>query len=203
MRKDKTQYLLTAQFKKELKKHHIFPKKSLGQHFLIDAQKVQQIIRFANFPKGALVLEIGSGLGILTKELASKVEVIAVETDHQLAGWLRKKLPNIKVIEEDIREVNLLSLTTSPLYIIGNIPYNITGDIIEWLFNYKHLIKKAVLMLQKELADKLLALPNQKLYSALSVKAQLLACINQGPLVEKDLFYPQPKVNSKVINSTS
>ncbi|RME59415.1 MAG: 16S rRNA (adenine(1518)-N(6)/adenine(1519)-N(6))-dimethyltransferase, partial [Candidatus Dadabacteria bacterium] len=85
MRKDKTQYLLTAQFKKELKKHHIFPKKSLGQHFLIDAQKVQQIIRFANFPKGALVLEIGSGLGILTKELASKVEVIAVETDHQLA----------------------------------------------------------------------------------------------------------------------
>ena len=184
------------------------PKKSLGQHFLKDTEIVREIINKARFDPTDRVLEIGPGLGALTLVLAKGVHhVIAVEKDSRLADILNKrlateKIENVLLINEDILKLDfsrIPSLHERNLRVIGNLPYNISSPILEKLVENRHMVNRAVLMLQSELAGRLIASPGTKAFGALTVLVQYHAHISPLLYVQKEAFHPRPKVDSMVL----
>lgn len=179
------------------------PKKSLGQNFLIDGNIRGKIISSLGLEANNTVVEIGSGRGELTLQIAKKVkQVYALEIDRALCEALAQNLkeyPNIEVRRADILKFDLGSLAEAAgekLKIFGNIPYYISTPIIERLIKYKDYLGVAFLTLQKEFAERLAAGPGSKRYGSLSLFAQyyfqpqILFCI------KKNSFYPAPKVDS-------
>lgn len=181
------------------------PKKSLGQHFLRDPLIIERILAGAHFDRKATVLEIGPGFGALTFPLASLVQrVIAVEKDGTLAeklkaGLSREGIGNVTLIHEDILNLDVAALSEERIEVIGNIPYNISSPLIERLIRNRHLIQRAVLTLQHELAARLTASPGNKQYGALTVLIQYHARLSQLLEVPRHAFYPKPKVSSAVV----
>ena len=190
------------------RKYELRPKKSLGQHFLKDKEIVREIVYKARFDSADRVLEIGPGLGALTLLLARRVHhVIAVEKDSRLTDILNKKLSaekieNVHLINEDILKLDfsrILSLHERTLRVIGNLPYNISSPILEKLVENSHMVNRAVLMLQSELADRLIANTGTKAFGAMTVFIQYHASVSPLLHVPKEAFYPQPKVDSIVL----
>ena len=190
------------------RKYGFRPKKSLGQHFLKDEEIVREIINKARFDPTDRVLEIGPGLGALTLVLAKGVHhVIAVEKDSRLADILNKrlateKIENVLLINEDILKLDfsrIPSLHERNLRVIGNLPYNISSPILEKLVENRHMVNRAVLMLQSELAGRLIASPGTKAFGALTVLVQYHAHISPLLYVQKEAFHPRPKVDSMVL----
>jgi len=184
------------------------PKKSLGQHFLKDKEVVREIINRARFDPTDRVLEIGPGLGALTLLLARGVHhVIAVEKDSRLTDMLNRrlsaeKIENVHLINEDILKLNfnhIPSLHGRNLKVIGNLPYNISSPILEKLVENRHMLNRAVLMLQSELAGRLIADPGTKAFGAMTVFVQYDAHISPLLHVPKEAFHPRPKVDSMVL----
>ncbi len=184
------------------------PKKSLGQHFLKDKEVVREIINKARFDSTDQVLEIGPGLGVLTICLARKVHhVIAVEKDSRLTEILEKRLSaerieNVLLINEDILKLDfsrIQSLKGKKSGVIGNLPYNISSPILERLVENRHMVNRAVIMLQSELADRLIANPGTKAFGAMTVFIQYDAHVSPLLHVPKEAFYPRPKVDSMVL----
>lgn len=174
-------------------------KKSLGQHWLKDRETLRQIAVFADLSDLDTVLEIGPGLGTLTSELLKRCKkVIAVEFDSELARKLPAQFPrkNLEVINEDILSFDL-SILPQDYKVVANIPYYITGKIIEKLMTAENQPKTVTLLIQKEVAENI-ALTNGKM-SLLAISTQIFAEVSLGVVVPAEFFIPPPKVDSQVI----
>jgi 16S rRNA (adenine1518-N6/adenine1519-N6)-dimethyltransferase len=202
-----------------MKGSRALPKKKpkLGQHFLTDPAAAVRIVESLGDLLVSTVLEIGPGRGALTKLLARRARrVIAIERDRVLAAQLRMHFslsPNVEIIEGDILAVDLDSLfgpkpgSTRPgmevapqkVRVVGNLPYFITSDILLRLFEYRRYFEALVLMVQKEVADRLAAEPGNKEYGLLSATAQLYTKVAKLFTLPPEAFSPPPKVYSTVI----
>lgn len=175
------------------------PNKSLGQHWLHDRTILESIVDAANIRSDDTVLEIGPGLGTMTSLLLSKAkQVIAVEFDADLAHKLPGQFPgkNLTVVRQDILSYDLGSLPDD-FIVVGNIPYYITNKIVRKVSEGPLRPKMAVLLVQKEVAQRLAALPGDM--SLLAVSAQVFHDVSLGPVVTREFFTPPPKVDSQVV----
>jgi 16S rRNA (adenine1518-N6/adenine1519-N6)-dimethyltransferase len=173
-------------------------KKSLGQHWLTDDATLTEICRAAQLDSADVVLEIGPGLGHLTRKLAEAAKkVIAVELDKELTDRLAAEAPaNVEVQQGDILRFDLTQLPLG-YKVVANIPYYLTSNLIRILSESPNPPELMVLLVQKEVAERLAAAPGQM--SLLSVSAQLYYQPKLGPVVPAKLFEPAPKVDSQVI----
>lgn len=175
------------------------PKKSLGQHWLFDSKSLGSICDSADITPEDTVLEIGPGLGPLTIELTQRAkQVIAVELDEQLARELPARVPahNLKVENQDILQYDLTKLPKG-YKVVANVPYYITSGLVRYLLESANPPSLTVMLVQKEVAERICAEPGQM--SILAVSAQLYAEANLGILVTADKFDPPPKVDSQVV----
>jgi 16S rRNA (adenine1518-N6/adenine1519-N6)-dimethyltransferase len=175
------------------------PKKSLGQHWLRDREVLAHIADLAELGPHDTVLEIGPGLGTLTSELLRRAErVTAVEFDPDLARKLPAQFPgkNLQVINEDILLFNLTDLPVG-YKVVANVPYYITSKIVQRLMTAQNKPAIVVLLVQKEVAERLAAQPGDM--SLLAVSAQIYADVSLGAVVPAELFTPPPKVDSQVV----
>ena len=175
------------------------PNKSLGQHWLHDRSVLAHIADCAELAADDTVLEIGPGLGTLTSELLRRSQkVIAVEFDSELARKLPGQFPgkNLEVVESDILSFDYSTLPTG-YKVVANVPYYITSKIVKSLMTASNKPSVAVLLVQKEVAERLAAAPGDM--SILAVSAQLFAEVTLGDIVPAKLFTPPPKVDSRVV----
>ena len=191
-----------------LKRHRIRPKKRLGQTFLFKQFIAEEIVRLANITSCDIVIEIGSGLGILTLSLAgSGAKIIGLEYDTTLASILQKIITNknTEIIRADALNFNYEEAFTkhrSKLKIVGNLPYYMTSPLIFKLLGLKSIIETIFIMIQKEVADRIIAQPETRNYGTLSIFSQLYFDVSKKLTVTKDCFYPPPKVDSEVVEFT-
>jgi len=181
------------------------PKKSLGQNFLVDKNIISLIADIGEINQNDTVLEVGPGTGNLTEAilLRKPKKLIVIEKDENLAFGLEKKFKNkISIINEDILEVNESNMANDPITIYGNLPYNISSQILaKWIKNndFNKITKKLILMFQKEVADRIIAETNEKNYGRLSIlsfwKMKIKKVVDINPIS----FYPSPKVKSTVL----
>jgi 16S rRNA (adenine1518-N6/adenine1519-N6)-dimethyltransferase len=177
----------------------ILPKKSLGQHWLKDVATLEAICEAADLSPADTVLEIGPGLGDLTRQLVKRAgQVIAVEVDKILAVSLSDQVQaaNLEVINDDILKFDLTNLPLN-YKVVANIPYYLTSHLIRVLSESANPPAIMVLLVQKEVAQRLAASPGQM--SLLALSAQLYYEPTLGPIVAAELFDPPPKVDSQLI----
>lgn len=175
------------------------PKKSLGQHWLHDVDALQAIVAAADIGPSDVVLEIGPGLGTLTKELCRVAQqVIAVEYDEMLASELsgRVTAKNLEVRQGDILDFDFTSLPKG-FKVVANIPYYLTSNLIRRMCESPNPFSMAALLVQKEVAERVCAAPGAT--SLLSISTQYYCKVGLGPLVPAELFTPPPKVDSQVL----
>lgn len=175
------------------------PKKSLGQHWLRDRATLGHIADCANISSEDTVLEIGPGLGTLTSELLRRAKkVVAVEFDEALARKLPGQFPgkNLEVINKDILSFDLSQLPKK-YKVVANVPYYITSKIVQLLMTAENKPVVAVLLVQKEVAERLAAKSGDM--SILALSAQVYAEVTLGGVVPAELFTPPPKVDSQVV----
>jgi 16S rRNA (adenine1518-N6/adenine1519-N6)-dimethyltransferase len=175
------------------------PNKSLGQHWLHDQTVLEDIVGSADITADDVVLEIGPGLGTLTAVLVGQAKrVVAVEFDHTLAVYLltRVKADNLQIVESDILKFDL---TTLPAHykVVANIPYYLTSNLIRVLSETSNPPQTAVLLIQKEVAERAAARAGDM--SMLAVTAQYFWDITLGNIVPAELFTPPPKVDSQIL----
>jgi 16S rRNA (adenine1518-N6/adenine1519-N6)-dimethyltransferase len=187
---------------------NIQAKKQLGQNFLNDPNVARAIVNKADIGAADVVLEIGPGLGAITAPAAAVAHrVIAIDKDGRIIGLLRTELlaagiDNVEIREADILRVDLESVAREvgrPLVVLGNLPYNISSQVIVQLLHARSRIDRAVLMLQKEMAQRICAGPGSKDYGRLSVMLGYCADTRMLMQVRAPLFFPAPKVDSTVL----
>jgi 16S rRNA (adenine1518-N6/adenine1519-N6)-dimethyltransferase len=174
-------------------------KKSLGQHWLRDEESLKAIVKAAGVTKDDTVLEIGPGLGTLTKELVKKArKVIAVEFDEVLASRLSSEVAanNLIVWQQDIMSLDLTSLPLK-YKVVANIPYYLTGNLIRMFTDTSMTPETMALLVQKEVAERLAAKSGSM--SIIAVAAQLIYEVKLGRVIRAELFTPPPKVDSQVV----
>ncbi len=180
-----------------LDKYKITPSKKLGQNFLVQYRVVNSIIKYANISENDKILEIGGGVGILTYGLSkTKANITVIETDPRFVDHLNIEFPNIEVIKGNALNVDW----PENIKLISNLPYSISSQVVSKLVHHNYDL--AVIMLQKEVANRCIAQPGDKQYSRLSILCQLHAKVEQLFDVSPDAFYPSPKVTSSVIRIT-
>jgi 16S rRNA (adenine1518-N6/adenine1519-N6)-dimethyltransferase len=208
--------------------NHVMPAKKrastkrpkLGQNFLTDPSAAERIVSALGNLSGRTVLEIGPGTGVLTGLLAMRADrLIAIELDRILAAQLRMQFAtrqNIEIIEGDVLSIDLeevlrrrpgpMSLVerpnSEPVRVVGNIPYYITSEILLRLFAFDDLIEMAVILVQREVADRVAAKPGTRDYGLLSATAQLYANVEKLFTLPPGAFSPSPKVHSTVLRLT-
>lgn len=179
------------------------PKQSLGQNFLHDPNMAEKIVGTLQAPSDAHVVEVGAGTGALTALLADQYETLtAIEIDERAVEVLRRELPSVDVRQEDVREMNWASLAEEkggPLYVISNMPYYLTSPLLFALLEHRSHLAEAVLTMQQEVAERLVAEPRTKAYGILSVMLQLFAGPELLFTVPPQVFSPQPDVTSAVV----
>jgi 16S rRNA (adenine1518-N6/adenine1519-N6)-dimethyltransferase len=175
------------------------PKKSLGQHWLDDDDALGAMVDAVDVQDTDTVLEIGPGLGTLTKHLVGRAkDVVAVEFDRDLAGNLAKRVQNenLTVVHEDILSFDFASVT-APYKVVANIPYYLTSNLIRVMSESTNPPEAAAILIQKEVAERVCAKPGDM--SILSVTAQYYWEVSLGRMVEAELFTPPPKVDSQIL----
>jgi 16S rRNA (adenine1518-N6/adenine1519-N6)-dimethyltransferase len=185
-----------------LRDYGLFPKKGLGQNFLVDPETLRKIIQVADIPSSAVVLEVGPGLGSLTRGLAQVArKVIAVELDEALLPILAQVLAgyrNVEVVKGDILEIDPPHLVGQTGYlVVANIPYYITSALIRHLLSPELKPARIVLTVQKEVAERICAEPGDLSLLALSV--QVFGEVKKVLRIPAGAFYPAPKVDSSVV----
>lgn len=184
------------------------PQKSLGQNFLIDPNIPEAIVHRSKITAEEVVLEIGAGLGALTFPLSSVAQkVYAVEKDPVLVQLLESEMlslqrRNIIIIEADALRLDLSTFMTAEkkkITVAGNLPYNISSQILIRLIGYRSSLNRAVLMFQKELAQRIAAQPGTKTYGRITILLQYCAEIRSVMAVRAGCFYPKPKIDSEVV----
>ena len=192
----------TTHPKKLLEKYHLRPHKGLGQNFLSDDTVLAGIADAAGIPAHAAVLEVGPGLGSLTRHLAERAErVTAVELDKDLVPVLRKEFadcPNVEIVQGDILEFSPDEyFKDGDYYVAANIPYYITSAVIRHLLEGKARPKRLALTVQKEVAERICAAPGKLSLLALSV--QVYGKADMPMVIPAASFYPEPNVDSAVV----
>jgi len=191
-----------------LKAWNLRARKELGQNFLREPTLAESIVNLAAIGHQDLVLEIGAGLGAVTIPAARRARrVIAVEKDRQLVPLLQAELlahglQHVQVMETNILTLDLNRLAEQegqPFVVIGNLPYNISSQVMVKLITERRSVRRAVLMFQKELADRLCAGPGNRTYGRLSVLLQYCAEMKVLREIKAEMFYPKPKVGSTVL----
>ena len=191
-----------------LKIHDLRPQKQRGQNFLVDPATAQMIVDRAHVQPEDIVVEIGPGLGALTLPLARAARtIIAIEKDRNLAKILCEELraagmDNVQVIAADVLQVDLAGLARNagrPLTVFGNLPYNISSQIVIQLIPARREVPRAVLMFQKELAARLRAAPGGRDYGRITAMLQYCAAIRSLAVVPAKRFFPSPRVDSEVL----
>ena len=199
-----------------LKNYKIQANKSLGQNFLVDDNIINKIIDSSDLSKEDLVIEIGPGLGVLTNQLLQKAyKVIAIEIDEKMVEVISdrfKFFSNLKIINDDVLKVNLNELIKlekkealingtkiRSVKVVANLPYYISTPIIMKLLEERLDINSIIVMVQKEVADRLIAKTGTKLSGAITYAVEYYAETEEIVYVEKSSFIPSPKVDSKVI----
>lgn len=180
------------------------PKKFLGQHFLNNESIAEKIVgsltMHGNYSK---VLEIGPGMGVLTKILLSRkeFETVVIEIDFSAVDYLKNNFPELrgKIIEGDFLEMNLSEFSEKAFAIIGNFPYNISTQILFKAYDNRHIVSEIVGMFQKEVAERIASKPGNKSYGILSVLLQAYYDIEYLFTVDEHYFNPPPKVKSGII----
>lgn len=195
-----------------LERHGFSFKKSLGQNFLIDTNILKKIVGFAELHEASGVIEIGPGIGALTEQLArSSKKVVAFEIDQRLLPILAETLSpysNVAVIHEDVLKADVRKTINEEfqgiddLMVVANLPYYVTTPIIMKLLEEQIPIRGIVVMLQKEVADRISARPGTKEYGSLSIAIQYYMEAEVVMIVPKTVFVPQPNVDSAVIRLT-
>jgi 16S rRNA (adenine1518-N6/adenine1519-N6)-dimethyltransferase len=181
------------------------PKKSLGQNFLVDENIARKIIASVAPNPEDVILEIGPGFGVLTKYLIPAVKkLIAVEIDPKLVQNLKERFgeaKNFDLIAGDFLELDFVELfeNLEPLRVLGNIPYHITSPVIFKVFEHRNLVHDMILMIQKEVAQRIVAAPGNKEYGILSVFSQLRSEPRILFHVSRNVFKPKPEVDSTVV----
>lgn len=190
-----------------LKKYDIRPLKRLGQCFLIDPNIVAKIVKIADVGVDETVVEIGAGIGVMTAMLAERAKkVVAVEIDPVMVDVLRKELQdfsNLEIVHQDVLKYEfreaLEGNSSNKIKIVGNIPYNISTQILFRLIDYRNIISAMVLMFQKEVAERIVAEPGSKNYGILSVLTGMFARTDREISVPATCFKPVPNVDSAVL----
>lgn len=207
---------ILTQTREVLSRNNIRPNKRLGQHFLINEEILKHIILAAKLSKEDVVLEIGAGIGVLTTQLVPLVsKIIAIEIDATLINILKQELAgysNVLLIKDDILKVNwgqtlncelgsqfTIQGLTPKIKVIANLPYYIVTPVIMHLLKAKQNFSTLILMVQKEVGERILAKPGSKIYGALSVFVQYHTQVEQVCEVSRQCFFPQPKVDSVVL----
>ncbi len=196
-----------VELKKLLNKYNLSPNKIRGQNFLISDNTLNIIIKKANIQVDELILEIGPGLGSLTKKLIkNSKKVIAIEVDKNFKNYLnflKKDFDNLEIIWQDILSLTnkqfkkiLIKSNLDNYKIVANIPYYLTSKLINKFLSFKKQPLNMILMVQKEVADRMVAKKN----SLLSLAISFYADVEIVDIVKKENFYPIPKVNSAIIN---
>lgn len=188
-----------------------FPRKSLSQNYLTDENICRKIVNTFDIKKDDIVIEIGSGRGAITKYIIQKTKnFAAVELDKENCDILRKSFPDIRLFNADFLKTDFHEFTElfqlrkpnglrPELRIIGNIPYNITSEILFKLFDNRAYIKDTMLMIQEEVAARLTAVPCNKVYGITSVFTQVFTTPKLLFKVSKNCFFPKPGVDSRII----
>jgi 16S rRNA (adenine1518-N6/adenine1519-N6)-dimethyltransferase len=181
------------------------PRKWLGQHFLTDPRILGRIADVLAITKDDTVVEIGPGRGALTEQLVARAKrVVAIEIDRDLAKLLREKYAGderVTVIENDVLDVNLGEAAGGPYLVAGNVPYNITTPILFHALEFPRAAR-AVYLVQREVAERVVAAPASENYGALSANLQALASAELVFKVAAGAFTPPPKVESAVLRIT-
>ena len=204
----KIKWIMSAKnVKNLLKNYRIRPLKRLGQNFLVSEKAFEKILKAADLSSKDVVLEIGSGIGNLTLKLTKKVKkVIAIEKDKKMCEILRQELKNqdiknVQIINEDVLKIQYGSMVKwfdgYNYKLVANLPYYITSPIIRKFLEIKKTPKLAVLMIQKQVAQRICAKPGKM--SVLAVSVQFYAKPEIISYISKKSFWPQPKVDSAII----
>jgi len=186
-------------------------RKQLGQHFLENSAAAEMIVDRCRVMPEDVVLEIGAGLGALTIPVARIAKkVYAVEKDHKIISLLKTELTlnslfNVILIEKDILRVNIEEFTEEAnpkILVLGNLPYNISSQVLVKLIKARSAVSRAILMFQKELAQRITAKPGCKEYGRLTVMLNYCADIKKVAGVKASQFFPRPKVDSEILEIT-
>jgi 16S rRNA (adenine1518-N6/adenine1519-N6)-dimethyltransferase len=191
-----------------LARHGLRPKRHFGQNFLLDRRLAERIAEQAA-PEGALVVEIGAGLGALTKPLLGRARtVVALERDRDLVPILRQELEadvasgRLIVVETDAKRFDYESTFAAvapPRALAGNLPYNLTGPLLERIGGVARTIERASVLVQLEVADRLAARPGTAAYGALTVFVQASFAVRRAFVVRRGAFHPAPEVDSALV----
>ena len=177
----------------------VTPRKELGQHFLVDENILGVIGRLAGLAPADVVLEIGPGLGVLTRYLAERVALVhAVEVDRSLEPHL-PRLPNVRIVFGDALRVDLPSLSPPPGKLVSNLPYNVATPIVVESLAGLPSVESWCVMVQREVADRFFGRPGTKAYGAVSVLVQLAAERTGFHAVSRTVFRPPPNVDSALV----
>ena len=192
-----------------LERHGFTFKKSFGQNFLTDTNILQKIVDTAEVDKGVNVIEIGPGIGALTEFLAENAaEVMAFEIDDRLIPILADTLArfdNVQVVNQDILKADLQTQIQAfknpdlPIKVVANLPYYITTPILMHLIEGKIPFAEFVVMMQREVADRISAMPNTKAYGSLSIAVQYYMTAKVSFIVPRTVFVPAPNVDSAIL----
>lgn len=197
-----------AEIRELAAKLNLKPSKSLGQNFVHDANVCRKIVRTAGVTSEDIALEIGPGLGSLTLAMLEEAQsVIAVEIDPRLAQQLpvtaaahSNRAQELTVMNQDA--LTLRDLPVKPTILVANLPYNVSVPVFLHLLEILPSLRSGVIMVQAEVADRLAAQPNSKEYGIPSVKAAWWADVNGAGSVSRNIFWPQPNVDSKLVAFT-
>lgn len=174
------------------------PSKERGQNFLLDEGAISEIIRFGAPKSSDKIVEIGPGLGALTRELHRVSPVTAIEVEKQFCAKLKTEIPDITIIEADVRTVSFDEIGTN-LLIFGNLPYSLSTEIMFHVLAFYKVVDRAVFLLQREFVERIGAPPGGKDFGALSLGCQLYADVRFGPVFPGNLFHPPTKVESQLV----
>lgn len=188
-----------------IRKYNFKFTKNLGQNFLIDEEKIENIINAMEIDKNDTIIEIGPGASALTKHLCERAKkVIAIEIDEDLVEILKNELKdydNIEILHEDILKVDLKALIKDKnIKIVGNLPYYITSEIFYKILEEDIEFRQLTVMIQEEVCHKILSQPRSKQYIPLSIFMQYYFDIDIVDTVLPSSFFPEPKVTSSVMN---
>ena len=198
--------------KEILQKHGFTFKKSLGQNFLTEPNILRKIVETAGIDETSNVIEVGPGIGALTEHLArNAAEVLAFEIDERLLPVLKDTLapyPNVTVVHQDVLQADLVKTTGEvfsrdlPIKVVANLPYYITTPIMMHFLESNLPVAEMVVMMQKEVADRISAAPGTKAYGSLTIAVQYYMEAKLAFIVPKTVFVPQPNVDSAILKLT-
>ena len=184
----------------------VVPKKALGQHFLVDENILGVIGRLADLRPDDVVLEVGPGLGVLTRYLAARVRLVhAVELDRSLREPLEAALgphENVRLVFADALALDLGALDPPPRKLVANLPYNVATPLVVETLEHTPSLEHWCVMVQREVADRFFAVPRTKAYGAVSVLVQLMARKTGFHAVPPTVFRPRPRVESALVAFT-